>query len=350
MRQAAQFSHTPADRSARFFTENELLPPDLKPVRHALGSLHTQNSKFAGSQARRLCFAAQALHATRGYVFGRIWELGAERDCFLSPLLERYRAFFEIVRTARDQPNPQLPFFFLRSDGFWHLQPLPGKESVVAAMRGVRSAREISENINWAFLDDALFELILEPTMRTPLREALISRWFPQHWSLLIGKIEEERIAGQYEIHLRDLAEGKGVSAPDVGSTYTEKARSSAFRRTVVEAYDFRCAATGWRIMLPDGQVMVEAAHLIPFAVSKDDDPRNGIALTPTFHWALDRNLVAPGPDLRWHVSKLLDERLPDNKPLLELKGKTVLLPPSAKYRPRTDSLQYRLERLCAAQ
>ena len=61
-----------------------------------------------------------------------------------------------------------------------------------------------------------------------------------------------------------------------------------AFRRIVSENYDYRCAASGWRIILPEGRVMVEAAHLIPFAETRDDDPRNGIALAPTFHWALD--------------------------------------------------------------
>jgi putative restriction endonuclease len=80
--------------------------------------------------------------------------------------------------------------------------------------------------------------------------------------------------------------------------------------------------------------------------VSGDDDPRNGIALAPSFHWALDRHLIAPGPDLRWHVSKVLDTRLRDNEVLLDLEGKDVLLPGNAKFRPRADSLEYRLDHL----
>jgi putative restriction endonuclease len=91
---------------------------------------------------------------------------------------------------------------------------------------------------------------------------------------------------------------------------------------------------------------MAEAAHLIPFSESGDDDPRNGIALAPSYHWALDRNLIAPGPDLRWHVSKMLDSRVRDNAALLDLDGKHVLFPPNAKYRPREDALSYRLEHL----
>ena len=36
-------------------------------------------------------------------------------------------------------------------------------------------------------------------------------------------------------------------------------------RLAVSENYDYRCAASGWRIILPEGRVMVEAAHLIPY-------------------------------------------------------------------------------------
>jgi putative restriction endonuclease len=60
----------------------------------------------------------------------------------------------------------------------------------------------------------------------------------------------------------------------------------------------------------------------------------------------LDRHLIAPGPDLRWAVSKMLDPRLRDNAALLDLEGKEILLPPNAKFRPREDALAYRLEHL----
>jgi len=58
------------------------------------------------------------------------------------------------------------------------------------------------------------------------------------------------------------------------------------------------------------------SAHLHPFAEAGDDDPRNGIALTPDMHCAMDRHLIAPGPDLRWHVSARLDRRIPDLRAL----------------------------------
>lgn len=104
--------------------------------------------------------------------------------------------------------------------------------------------------------------------------------------------------------------------------------------------------ASGWRIILPDSRFMIEAAHLIPFSVSYDDDPRNGIALAPSYHWALDAHVISPGPDFKWHVSDSLDRRIPDNKPLLELAGTELLLPKDKSCWPRLDALEWRFEHL----
>lgn len=263
---------------------------------------------------------------------------------FAPPVLERYRALFDVTRAARDHPNPYFPFFHLGGEGFWQLRALPGREAVLAAMKTARSFADVEQNVAYACLDDDLYALLLEPVAREVLRDALISHWFPENQERLLGVLGEERSAGQYELRLRGLMDGKDVRLEP--EPYGDKVRKRAFRRTVLETYDYRCAASGWRIILPDGQVMAEAAHLIPFSVSGDDDPRNGIALAPSYHWALDRHLIAPGTDLRWRVSKVLDPRLRDNAALLDLDGKDVLLPPSANYRPREDSLVYRLKHL----
>jgi len=266
------------------------------------------------------------------------------RIVFSPPLLERYRRLFEVVRTSSDHPNPYFPFFHLRGDGFWHLKSFPGREAEAAAMRTARSHADVEQNFAYAYLDDDLHRLIINPIPREELRSALLSRWFPQYREALAPVLAEESRAGAYERQLRGLLEGRDIR--DEIEVCDKVARSNAFRRTVIEAYDYRCAASGWRIILPDGQVMVEAAHLIPFSVSGDDDPRNGIALAPSYHWALDHNVISPGPDLRWHVSESLDPRLPDNKALLDLEGESLLFPANGKFRPRGDALEYRFRQL----
>ena len=122
--------------------------------------------------------------------------------------------------------------------------------------------------------------------------------------------------------------------------------RDPAFRRVVTEIYDFRCAATGLRLVLPDGAAMVEAAHIHPFSEAADDDPRNGLALTPDMHWALDRHLIAPDTDFRWRVSSSLDRRIPDYRVLTDLEGKPLFLPREARMYPKQEAIVWRLSRL----
>lgn len=122
--------------------------------------------------------------------------------------------------------------------------------------------------------------------------------------------------------------------------------RDPAFRRVVTQVYDYRCAATGVRILLPTGEAMVEAAHIHPFSEAGDDDPRNGLALTPNMHWAMDKYLIAPGPDLCWHVSPSLDNRIPDFNQLTSLAGRQLILPKEPRFFPKRESLAWRLQRL----
>ena len=258
-------------------------------------------------------------------------------------LLERYVKFFAVVRSESDHANPYFPFFHLSSEGFWHLQPLPGRDAVLEAMRTARSTSDITDNVDYAYLDPVLHALALEEQSRAALREELLVAWFGSYRTQLEPVLQEERGSDRYETALRESAAGAAMLP---GDTPPEPVRSAAFRRIVSEIYDYRCAASGWRIILPDSKVMVEAAHLIPFAESHDDDPRNGIALVPSFHWALDSHVIAPGPDYVWHVSKALDERVADNQPLLALAGKSLMLPKEKSLWPRKEALEWRLRHL----
>jgi putative restriction endonuclease len=57
-----------------------------------------------------------------------------EGRIFYSPdLLEIFARFFDLVRAGSDQRTPFNPFFYLKSDGFWHLHPQPGKDDLLKA-------------------------------------------------------------------------------------------------------------------------------------------------------------------------------------------------------------------------
>lgn len=273
--------------------------------------------------------------------------LPANRIAYAPPLLERYRRYFDAVRREGDHPNPYFPFFHLkgrlrnRQPSFWHLVPRAGSQAVLAAMSTVRSDGDILRHVAHARVDDALFQLLQDPAAVLRLSDGIARRWFQRGLQELNRIAERSRAVSQYERSLRlpDAAIATEPPPPPY-------VRSAAFRGVVIELYDYRCAATGQRVLLDGGEAMVEAAHIHPFSLSGDDDPRNGVALTPDMHWAMDRNLIAPGPDLCWHVSRSLDDRVPDLQRLVALQGRRMLLPERQADWPKEAALAWRLQRL----
>jgi putative restriction endonuclease len=82
---------------------------------------------------------------------------------------------------------------------------------------------------------------------------------------------------------------------------------------------------------------------------SRNDHPTNGLALCKNHHWAMDRDIIAPGPDLHWHVSKLIDPRRSNGeKEIAEIAGKSVLLPKDPAFHPEAEGLKWRIEKLTA--
>jgi putative restriction endonuclease len=136
-----------------------------------------------------------------------------------------------------------------------------------------------------------------------------------------------------------------------VAEDASEYGRSPAFRRTILEIYDHQCAACGLRIKLPAGNDVsfIDAAHLLPWDRFRNDHPTNGLALCKNHHWAMDRGIIAPGPDLHWHVSKLIAPRCSNcEKEIAEIAGKSVLLPKDPAFHPEAEGLRWRIEKLTA--
>jgi putative restriction endonuclease len=61
--------------------------------------------------------------------------------------------------------------------------------------------------------------------------------------------------------------------SPAPGEDYQALVRDQGFRRAVVRIYDHRCAFCGLRLLTSDGRTVVDAAHIVPWSASHDDDP-----------------------------------------------------------------------------
>jgi putative restriction endonuclease len=250
-----------------------------------------------------------------------------QRIPWCQELRDRFSARFLLVRKHNDQNNPDLPFRYLAGDGFWQAFESDGTTPIRREIRVADIGRVFAR-----FTDGFQF-LVAIPANRQLMREALIARYFPN-------------------LSSNQQAKTKNHQSPLlVADEPLEYGRSPAFRRLILEIYDHQCAACGLRIRLPAGNDVsfIDAAHLIPFADSRNDHPTNGLALCKNHHWAMDRNLIAPCPDLHWHVSKVLDPRRSNGEnELIELSGKSLLLPKDQAFHPDAEGLQWRRERMGA--
>jgi putative restriction endonuclease len=250
-----------------------------------------------------------------------------ERIPWCQELRDRFTARFLLVRKHNDQNNPDLPFRHLAGDGFWQAFEGDGSTPI---RREIRVA-DIGQV--FARFTDGFQYLVAIPANRQLMREALISRYFTN--SLPIKNQQSEIINRQSDLL--------------VAEDELEYGRSPAFRRKILSIYDHQCAACGLRIKLPAGNDVsfIDAAHLIPFSASQNDHPTNGLALCKNHHWAMDRNLIAPATDHHWHVSKILDPRRSNGeKELLDLSGKSLLLPQDEAFHPDADGLKWRCAQL----
>lgn len=258
-----------------------------------------------------------------------------------SPILrDRFGLYFEMVRTPLDQRAPELPFLHLKSEGWWI--PWQGNGPNPQPLVATPTVGDAKDGTVFASLLGGMERFVLSAVDRFHLRHALVTRYFPRSRGLLLPL----------------FAEGAGNLPPEETSNRFQEdpspsipGRSSAFRRKILEIYDCQCAACGLRIRLPevDGLTFVDAAHLIPFEQNQNDHPTNGIALCKNHHWAMDRFLIAPTPDLAWIVSPhLLAHRSDGEKSLLALQGQRVLPPHERAFAPSRESLQWRMDRLLA--
>jgi putative restriction endonuclease len=91
---------------------------------------------------------------------------------------ELFTLYWARVMPPDQRSNLALPFFHLKSDGFWHLVPRPGKESFLAAVRQIRSVNQLQETVLGARLDDELYALLCVEESRNLLRTVLIETYF----------------------------------------------------------------------------------------------------------------------------------------------------------------------------
>ncbi|WP_459826009.1 HNH endonuclease [Desulfomicrobium salsuginis] len=252
-------------------------------------------------------------------------------------LTDAFMLYWNAILPDRLRPSIHLPFFYLQTDGFWTLHPLPGK---VLPATEPSSWKNVRERYAWASLEQSIFDRLRKPENRTTARLDLIRRCFAP----ALGKPLLDLATAQ--ISAFNYADKLLREAPAPYEKPVEKpVRDQAFRRVIVKVYDHRCALCGIRIISPDSRTAVDAAHIKDWAVSHDDTPANGLALCKLCHWTFDSGLVGFDDDYRVIVARSIarDGNLPGH--IQQFAHRPMILPERQCHYPATENLAWHRQR-----
>lgn len=230
-------------------------------------------------------------------------------------LVFRFLAYGTIVAERRSQRlDIHLPFYHMRSDGCW--TPLDENSQPTSERRRAVAAQ----------LDETFLACLNDPDFRNQMRRILIVKYF----------VDAGERAALYQL--------VGLSVPPdpivkedarLYEISRERGREARFRLTVVPAYNYTCALTSYRLVTVDSGSIVDAAHIHQFADSRNNHPRNGIALCKNAHWMFDEGLWSLDDEYRVLVATRRFDESGAEAFLLSLRANSrILLPADPNYWP----------------
>ncbi len=119
--------------------------------------------------------------------------------------------------------------------------------------------------------------------------------------------------------------------------------RDQAFRELLLSEYDYACAVCGMKFKV-DKLYEAQAAHIVPKRRSGTDDPRNGMALCRSHHWAFDTGLFSLNQNNSIMVSSIVRRAESVKFELLSLDGSPIAVPKREGIAPHSTAIEWHRE------
>jgi putative restriction endonuclease len=286
-------------------------------------------------------------------------------------LEETFEDYKNTLSSGDFENDLSLPFFHLKNEKipFWTIKFNDKYDHSRKTDNKIRnSINKLNEYVEYACIDDELFDLIQEPNSREELVNTLVSVWF----SLSNKKIEDilkvnQAVQDSMQKRIKEMAESEKSEATAKRRLYLKQVavRNAFFGKAVAYVYDYRCALCGLKAIRKINQKsgneikqkVVDGAHIKPFSRFYDNSINNGISLCKNHHWAFDNGWFSidvidvdeERKDYRILVASDLEEEFTndleeENRNAKFLKGfcnHKLLLPSLKKYWPSNESLQW---------
>jgi putative restriction endonuclease len=243
-------------------------------------------------------------------------------------LVSRFRDYWELVlERQRNQPDIPMPFHALGSarDQVWQTFTADGQPS------------EAKATTRLCDLDPEFFVCLQDSGFRYKARQTLVSIYFTPR--------EQVMLCARLGLPVPDTAAIEAMKLDaDEFKARQKKGRDSRFKSDVLGGYYFTCALTGYRLDTETTSI-VQAAHIHQHAVSGNDDPNNGLALTPDAHWMFDNGLWTAIPKGDYLLVQVATSRFTESSPqgrtLAAYNGQPLHFHDHARLRPYEQHFQW---------
>jgi putative restriction endonuclease len=246
----------------------------------------------------------------------------------MSPDLAYRFSLFNSVIADRRRPPLQLrmPLHHLKTSGIWQPVMADGKPS---------PHRNLTAGVRF---EPSFLDCLRDPSFRDKAKRILIET--PPYFR------PEERAALYAMLRVKPPFATSVRESRALFAAPAERGRNARFRiEVVIVAYKHTCALTGYRMITlgdEDMESIVDAAHIHAFRHSRNNDPRNGLALCKNAHWQFDRGLWSVTDDYRVivHRDRFSEEGVSGQK-LSDFDGHRLFLPSDPKYWPEPSHLAW---------
>ncbi len=206
------------------------------------------------------------------------WEDG-ERKIALSQVESKLKELLKAFGPPTQQQQPELPYWHLRGDRIWEVEgadELPKQKGGFPKLDGLKKAKG-------SFIAE-MQKALDSDSFRGECIQTLLDNYFPE------------------SLH-DDILGSVGLTRTSPISREKRK-RDPRFRDAVLQAYDYKCAVTGFQAALAGSYFGCEAAHIRWHAYDGPDTVDNGLCLEPTMHKLLDSGAWSLTDDRKVIISK----------------------------------------------
>lgn len=234
---------------------------------------------------------------------------------FITPdlVLEFKNLWSKLVQTPHIS-NFALPFYHMKTEPFWRLKTIFGTEIPLSKSNSIKSLKSLKESVFCAEIDLDLFYLIVNDK-HDEFESYLLERYFAvkknqiddYSKNYLFEEIEQQILCDNtavYQKRIEDLNHKLNESE------FEEEifVRGGIFKKEIPKIYNYQCAISSMRIETSKNIQMIDACHIVPFAISNNDTIQNGISLSPNLHRAFDRGIITINLDYVVKVSNQIKE------------------------------------------